>query len=1123
MSTSASITVVDKDKGNALAPEDHGPPHVRPSDDILKDHRVDPSKGLSTERAAQLLVQNGPNQLKPPVKPSKLKILLGQITNAMTIVLFGAMAVSLGTQDWIAAGVIGALVALNVGVGYSQEWKAEKVLAGLASVGSPLATVVRYDLKQKAKNREGKAFTIPTEEVVVGDIILVRIGDVVPADARILSGHLSNLECDESLLTGESLPVAKTTDPLDEANVPVGDRTNMVYSGSQVTKGRAKCIVTMTGMATELGKIAEALEKKDAVTEKGTRLLIHKIKVALGVTGTTPLQIKLNKLAYWLLLTAILLAVIVVSSTGYHDIPSSIATYAVAAAVSLLPASLVAVLSLTLAVACRELAARNALVRRMDAVETLGGVHNICSDKTGTITVGRMVLKKAWIPVNTAFVAPGTRASYETTKGLTYAVESGRDPYYPRGTIRVNFDSDEPSPTPNSDNNDDDSDDVTAGDIVRIESIEPAFQEFIHSAALNNMASIHKPVEGKGWDANGDPTEIALQVFAHKAGRGKPHLTTVRRNLRHHGEPLAPVISRASASIQFHHQLDRVATAQSDGPPLGIIDGHYEMLLENPFDSNIKRMSTVWQFIPEDPRHDPTNYDLVVYVKGAVERILDRCAYVGLGENKYALTEEDKARIIERMDSIAAEGLRVLCLAAKHIPHSTKDNIKNITRDELESECCFLGLAGIYDPPRPESQGAVMDALRAGIVVRMLTGDHAATAATIARSVGILTDRHGPQAVMTGQEFDSLTDEQIDAIEDLPVVIARCAPETKVRMVEALHRRRQRTVMTGDGVNDSPALKRADVGVAMGLNGSDVAKGASAIVLADDNFSTIVRAIRKGRSVFQNLTKFLVYLLSGNVAEVVVIMIGLAFRRDGVAVYPVAPVAALWINTIAAGPPALALGVEPTAKDAMDIGPESFQAIFTPSWYLDTIGYGVFMGAQCLANFVIVTYGIGGGTEDILPKCNDHLVGLLPGCETVFVARGTAFATLQLILMAHAITCKNLTRSIFKMNLLDNTSLLWSAGCLALTTFPILYIPAVNDRIFQLSGLTWQWGLVFGQLVVYLVAAELYKLTKRVYYQRRARRRGKNPVMEMERIAGKKFHVAYTMEAPAGWKPAEAV
>ncbi|KAG8802546.1 hypothetical protein FRC17_006393, partial [Serendipita sp. 399] len=670
------------------------------------------------------------------------------------------------------------------------------------------------------------------------------------------------------------MPVSKTADPIDQPDCPVGDRTNMVYSGSQVTKGRARCVVTMTGMHTELGKIAKALEAKQGTKEEGWSLLVHRLKVGLGLADSTPLQITLNKLAYWLLLGAIILAITVVSSTGYKDMPSSIATYSVAAAVSLIPESLTAVTSLTLAVACRELAARNAYVRRMDAVETLGGVHNICSDKTGTITLGRMVVKKVWIPVKSVFLsraAPGERLDYDTVTGETYAVESGTDPFYPRGTIRVLRPG---AAEANNEMDSDDEDDVTAENIVRIESLEPSFQEFVHSAALNNMATIHRGggkkkkkaaaaanANGDGneqgaadneganaaWEANGDPTEIALQVFAHKAGRGKPHLTAARRGNAVHA--LGRVVSRASANIQTQNlarqseqQLNRIHTTHSDVDSLPLIDGHYEMLVEHPFDSTIKRMSTVWKFIPEDGRDHGNDYDLVqtgADVKGAVERILDRCTHIGLGENKIPLTEEGKEEIIDRMDTLAAEGLRVLCLAAKYIPNARQDEVKSIPRDEIENGCCFLGLAGIYDPPRPESHGAVMDALRAGIAVRMLTGDHAATAASIARSVGILNDTHGPLAVMTGQEFDALTDEQIDAIPELPVVLSRCSPETKTRMVDALHRRGQKTVMTGDGVNDSPALKRADVGVAMGLNGSDVAKGASDIVLADDNFSTI--------------------------------------------------------------------------------------------------------------------------------------------------------------------------------------------------------------------------------------------------------------------------------------------
>ncbi|KAG8804906.1 hypothetical protein FRC17_005834, partial [Serendipita sp. 399] len=664
-----------------------------------------------------------------------------------------------------------------------------------------------------------------------------------------------------------------------------------------------------------------------------------------------------------------------------------------------------------------------------------------------------------------AFVPSGTRADYDTTRGQMYVVESGSDPFYPRGTIQAAASPDLGSP----DQDDEDSDDVTADDIVRIESLEPAFEDMIHAAALNNMASVHKGKDGTGWEAVGDPTEIALQVFAHKAGRGKPHLTARRHKHRPTlGDSLVRIVSRASTTIQARQSdnpLNRVQTAQSDGPPVVAIDGHYEMLVEHPFDSTIKRMSTVWQFVPENVHGDPEGYDLIVYIKGAVERILDRCTHVGIGENRIPLTDEGKEQIIQRMDSIAAEGLRVLCLAGKYLPHEMKDTIKTVSRDELESGCSFLGLAGIYDPPRPESHDAVMEALRAGIVVRMLTGDHSATATSIARTVGILNDRHGPTAVMTGKQFDNLTEAEIDAIPELPVVLSRCSPETKTRMVDALHRRGQKTVMTGDGVNDSPALKRADVGVAMGLNGSDVAKGASDIVLADDNFSTIVRAIRKGRSIFQNFTKALVYLLSGNVAEIVVIMVGLAFRREGIAIYPIAPVAALFecINTVAAGPPAFALGVEPTARDVMDMGPGAYQTIFTPSWYMDTIGYGILMGAQAVANFVIVQYGTGRGVIDISVRCNDHLVGHTPECEVVYRSRGTAFATLQLLLMLHAIT---------------------------------------------LSGLTWQWGLVVGQLVLYLVIVELYKLSKRAYAHRREIKAGK----AQEAKESKKFHVAYTMD-----------
>ncbi len=560
----------------------------------------------------------------------------------------------------------------------------------------------------------------------------------------------------------------------------------------------------------------------------------------------------------------------------------------------------------------------------MCSIEGLSIVTDICSDKTGTLTVGKMVLKKAWIPNRTN--------NTEELKGQTYEVETGSDPYFPRGTVKAIANDKPLNPGTNDGDSSDDENDSVEG-VIHPDELPQDLEDFVLASGLCNMATIHKSEEGP-WQANGDATEVALQVFAHKLERGKPRLTGKAKD------------SKASAEV-----------------------GHYELVVEHPFDSTIKRMSTAW--VSADGGRGPKG--CVVYLKGAVERVLDRCSHLGLGEGSVELTEQLKEEIIARMDHLASEGLRVLALSAKRVDQAP-DAVKAIERDELESGLSFLGLAGIFDPPRPQSRGAVLEAAQAGITTRMLTGDHPATATAIAKSVAILDNSFSKSSVMTGAEFDALSEEEIDNLPDLPLVIARCAPETKVRMVEALHRRKvfgmkRFCVMTGDGVNDSPALKRADVGIAMGLNGSDVAKSVSDIVLADDNFASITRAIRKGRATLTNLSKFLLYLLSGNVAEVLVMCIGLAFKSEtGVSVYPISPVAALWINTIAAGPPALALGLEPTAKDAMDKSPAAFKTIFTLWWCIDLVFYGILIGALTVVNFVIVVWGRGNG--DLGFDCN---------------------------------------------------------------------------------------------------------------------------------------------------------
>ncbi|WVR03068.1 potassium/sodium efflux P-type ATPase, fungal-type [Kwoniella sp. DSM 27419] len=1032
--------------------------HTTPSGKVLEALGGSASKGLTEAEAKKRLEQYGPNRLKPPKKPSMLKIVARQVGNAMTVILIAAMAVSFGTMDWISGGVIAALVILNVTVGAITEWQAEKTVASLESVGAPQATVIR-----SSNGQDHSTKVIAVEEVVPGDLVLLKNGDIVPADGRVLDGHCSNLECDEAFLTGESLPVAKQSEPIDEEECPVGDRLSMVFSGAQVTKGRARVVITSTGMGTEIGKIAQALEGKAKRSEKGFAAFWYKAKVVLGVADTTPLQIKLNKLAYFLLGCALLIAFIVVASTGFSDVPLSVATYAVAAAVSILPASLIAVVSLTLARASTDLAQRHALVRRMDAIEALAGVENVCSDKTGTLTVGRMVVRKFWVPV--LDYRANESAPLNSKRGQAYSFETGSDPFYPRGAVqadRTEISSSgavldlkrKPQRQQSVDSNEeaDERELEDAENVIPVDELETGLRDLALCASLCNQATLSRPQDDDSqWEANGDPTEIALQVAAHKLGHGKPFLTHSR-----------PQPGRTHS----------VRSGHSGRPLVTGTRGHYEQIIEHPFDSTVKRMSIAYKFVPDDGK----DAHVQCLLKGAIERVFEKCT----GIHGEPLTEERQADIMAKVDALAAQGLRVLALCGKKLPVHAADEIKNMSRENFENDFTFLGLAGIFDPPRKESPGAVADCLRAGITPRMLTGDHPATATAIALNIGILDKAYGKEAVMTGQQFDALSDDQIDQLPELPLVVARCAPETKVRMVDAIHRRGQKTVMTGDGVNDSPALKRADVGVGMGT-GSDVAKQSARIVLSDDNFSTIIRAIRKGRSVFKNLAKFLLYLLSGNVAEIIVLMIGLAFKdENGQSVFPLSAVSALWINTLAAGPPALALGLEPTAVDAMDQPPTNFHQIFTMEFYVDLAFYGILMGALSLVNFVIVLWGYFPGDLGVL--CNE---GDSDICSPVFQARATCFATLVIILMIHALECKHFRKGLGQVNLADNKVLLWSVLVLLLATFPVVYIPVINDKVFLHGALKWEWGIVFGMILVYLGCTEAYKWGKRVFYRRR--------------------------------------
>lgn len=641
---------------------------------------------------------------------------------------------------------------------FFQDYRAEQTIQALYALSAPTCKVIR----------DGQTETIKAESLVVGDIVLLGVGDVIPADLRLADSI--NLSTDEALLTGESLPISKHADRvLADRDVPLGDRINMVYSASTITRGRGVGIVTAVGMATEVGKIARLLRQARDNTEgmKGLQKALHvvknKIRVLLGLDGT-PLQVSLSKFALLLFALAILLAVIVFS-VSLWDVSDDVLIYGICVSVAVIPESLIAVLTISTAVGTKAMAKGNVIVRKLAALEAVGGVTNICSDKTGTLTQGKMVAKRVWLADGTDVSVHDTTHPFDPTSG------------------KIQYNGDElPA-------------DTTVGDLSREQA---TLRSFLKAIALCNNATVTRR-EDK-WTAMGEPTEIALQVFAMRFGMGKP---------------------------------DLAASSSQEAPG--------SLVSEFPFDSSCKRMTVIYGPTQKEDAASPA---LTAYSKGAVEALLPLLQ-----------TNEAKKRDIAAFaDRLAAEGLRVLCVARRLDVTAAELGRRETAEARLE----FVGLAGLYDPPRVETAPAVRKCQRAGITVHMLTGDHVKTATAIAHEVGILLPGAldpDNTVVMQASAFDALTETQIDAMERLPLVLARCSPTTKVRMVEAMHRRRAFCVMTGDGVNDSPALKKSDVGIAMGLNGSDVAKEAADMVLTDDNFASITTAVEEGRRLFDNIQK----------------------------------------------------------------------------------------------------------------------------------------------------------------------------------------------------------------------------------------------------------------------------
>ncbi|KAM9926186.1 hypothetical protein OXX80_010671 [Metschnikowia pulcherrima] len=1018
---------------------------------VISNFHTDATQGLSSSQVEDLKRQYGENTLGEGDKISYTKILAHQTFNAMIMVLIISMVIALAIKDWISGGVIAAVVGINITIGFVQEMKAEKTMGSLRSLSSSTARVTR----------NGDDITIPTEEVVPGDIVHIKVGDTIPADLRLIDSV--NLETDEALLTGESLPVAKNQDEVyadASTSVPVGDRLNMAFSSSVVSKGRGSGVAVATGLDTEIGKIAQSLKSDTGLIRKVdksngrkpsskeyTRAFFGTFKDILGnflgVTEGTPLQRVLSWLAIVLFWIAVVFAIVVMATQTFH-VNKEVAIYAICVALSMIPSALIVVLTITMAVGAQVMVSKNVIVRKLDSLEALGGIDDICSDKTGTLTQGKMITKKVWIPSVGTFSMDNVNEPFNPELGdLSHTKFS---PYFIKET--------------------DEEIDFRPIDKAASDKFANNFKNWLKVATLANIATVNQSKDEESgelvWKAHGDATEVAIQVFCCRVG-----------------------YARDEISSGFEH------------------------IEEYPFDSSIKRMSSIYKMGDETK----------IFTKGAVERILRRCSHwTGNPEENtdtselIEMTDEHINEIEANMDALSSQGLRVLAFASRDFDPQ-KDDLKD--REAIESNLTFHGLVGIYDPPRLETAHSVKLCHKAGINVHMVTGDHPSTAKAIAQEVGIIphnlyhySDEVVKAMCMTATEFDGLTDEQIDALPVLPLVIARCAPQTKVRMIDALHRRDKFCAMTGDGVNDSPSLKKADVGIAMGLNGSDVAKDASDIVLTDDNFSSILHAIEEGRRMAANIQKFILQLLAENVAQAIYLMVGLAFIDDsGFSVFPLSPVEVLWILVVTSCFPAMGLGQEQAIDGVLNQPPN--RKIFTKELLCDMVGYGVWMAACCMLGFVLVVFGVGDGNLGV--GCNEVSADA-DVCNLVFRGRSTSFAIMTWCALILAWECVHPNNSLFLMrqetdnpwwkqtaiDLWANQFLFWSVIGGFVSVFPVVYIPVINNKVFLHAPIGQEWGFAFAFSLLYLLGCEAWKWGKRVY-KRKWSSKIKNPEYELER------------------------
>ena len=835
-------------------------------------------KGLSNQEAERRLQEFGPNELIAKKGVTPLQIFLGQFKDVFVIMLLIAIGISIAINELVDAATIGTIVFLNALVGFVQEYRSEKAMEAMKKLTAPKARVLR----------NGEEMFIPSRDVVPGDIVLLEAGDRIPADARLL--EVVDLKTDEAILTGESTAVDKEDVVLDE-KTPVADRKNSVFMATHITYGRGKAVISSTGMGTQFGKVAKLVQSVETV-DTPLKQKLAKFAKKLGVIIVAVCVIIFGLELYEL---------VVLGTSGLSEIINAFET-AIALAVSAVPEGLPAVVTVSLALGARELAKRNALIRKLSSAETLGATDIICSDKTGTLTKGEMTLRKIYLNDKMIDV---TGSGYE-----------------PKGEFLINGASIDPK---------DDSDLIL----------------LLKASTLCSNATYD------GTKVLGDTTEGALIVAAAKAGIKKANLEAC------------------------HSRLHEV-----------------------PFTSERKRMTTV------NKSHEG---EVFSYIKGAVEVLLDRSTNILKDNRIISLTPKEKERIFKKNEEMANQALRVLAIAYKALP---KTETREYNVEELERDLVFIGLVGMIDPPRVEARGAVELCKKAGIKTIMITGDHELTAVAIAKELEIMEG----DLSLTGAELDKLSDKEFEKIVEDITVYARVSPEHKLRIVRALKNKEHIVAMTGDGVNDAPALKQADIGIAMGITGTDVTREAADMVLADDNFATIVTAVEGGRAIYDNIRKFSFFLLRSNFDELLVI--GL-FALLGLEL-PLTAGMILWINLITDGGPALALSLDPPSKDLMDRPPRNpnegilygrFASILV-SFTTQFLGTGVL--------FFVVFYVWGGGQPAFLSR-----------------ARTMAFVQATIRELMVVWNCRSERKNAFRVGFTSNKFLLFAVVASALLTIGV--------------------------------------------------------------------------------------